>query len=72
MWMVLDSENGIVGFYSNREEAKEVYKDHKIMIQAKDGIEEDDQVILARVEQYFFADEADDDPSFFELKEKVY
>lgn len=70
MWMVYDSVNGIVGFYSNRKEAEEVYEDHKSMIQAAEEVEEDDQVILARVEHYFFADDVDHGE--FEFREKIY
>lgn len=72
MWMVYDNESGLIGIYSNRKEAVEVYEDHKSMIEAKDEVEEDDQVILASIEQHSFATEAVDDPSYWELEEKVY
>lgn len=72
MWMVWDNENGLVGIYSSHNEAQEVYEDHKSMINAKDEVDEDDQVFLARIEQHSFATEAVDDPRYWELEEKVY
>lgn len=72
MWMVWDTENGLVGIHDDHKKAKEEYEDHKRMILEKESIDEDDQVILAKIEKHSLSDEAVDDSNYWELKESVY